>query len=158
MSSVPVVFIKNEGFTCKNQPNDENRCKSRELPNSNRNISIKMKFKVLEYNEYVLIKLGMFSNRDSETRRQSNDFFRCLQSWKMCYIFLISSAFAISSAWYAYQNSDQFSLVLRTCEMMLGSIQAVCMLVAFCMNTSKLQDVHLKLQTLVNKTTSEGMI
>lgn len=111
------------------------------------------KFKVLKLNEDILIHLGMFSNQFPE--KQSDGFFKSL---RICHILFISMTFIVAGSLFAYRNSVQFTLALRTCTFTLGGAQAVCMLICFGLNLSKIRTVHFKLQELVDKSTDEGRV
>lgn len=107
-----------------------------------------VKFKVLKYNEYILIQLGIFS--DEFSQNPSDCFFKLL---KICYILLISGSFVISGSLFAYQNAAQFTVALRTCAFTCGAAQAFGMLFCFGLNTTKVRAVHHKLQALADKST-----
>lgn len=107
------------------------------------------KFKVLKYNESILIHLGIFSNRRPDGSMDRRLFIPL----RVCYISFISASFVVAASMFVYQNSQQFTLALRTCEFLFGCSQAVSMLICFVLNTSKIQIVHLKLQELVDKST-----
>lgn len=104
------------------------------------------KFKVLNLNEYILTQLGIFSNQNSE--KQSDVFFK---SPRVCYILLISGSFIISSLSFAYRNSAQITVALRTYTFTLGSSQGFFMFICFGLNITKVRAVHLKLQEFVDK-------
>lgn len=109
-----------------------------------------VKFKVLKYNEFILIHLGMFSNRYPE--KSSDDFFNSL---KTCFILFISGSFSIGAAMFAYQHSAEFTLALRTWSFTLGASHALVLFICFRLNAYKIQTVHHKLQELVDKLTAE---
>lgn len=115
-------------------------------------LKIMVKFKVLKFNEFILIHLGMFSNR--LPAKPSEDGF--LKSVKVYHILLVSTSYFISGSMFAYRHWAQFTLALRTFGFTLGGTQALCMFHCFGMNTTKIRTVHHKLQELVDKLAAEG--
>lgn len=109
-----------------------------------------VKFKVLKYNEFSLVHLGMFSKRVEE---KPPSFFQLFRIWPSL---AISGTFCILGSMYAYQHSSQFTLALRTWNLTSGAAQALCAFICFGLNSTKIQAVHQKLQDLVDKTAPEG--
>lgn len=109
-------------------------------------------FKVLKFNEYILIQLGIFSNR-FPTKSLTNPFFKSPQTY---YIMLFAILFITSSILFVYQHLAQFDATLRTCSIILECFQSFGMYLSFGLNSNKIRIVHIKLQELVDKST-EGM-
>lgn len=104
------------------------------------------KFKVLELNEFILTRLGIFS--EQFPLHSSAGFFK---SPIICYILLVNFSFIISAASFAYQNLEQFSVALRTFTYFMGESQVFWMFIFFGLNVDKVEAIHLKLQDLVDE-------
>lgn len=104
------------------------------------------KFKVLKYNKHMLFELGIFQQQFPQS--SLNGFFR---SPIIVYMLLISFTFFISSTLYANQNLIDFNASLRASLFSIGTAQVAVMFICFGFNAHKIQDVHFKLQELVDK-------
>lgn len=111
-----------------------------------------LKFKVLKFNENILVRLGIFSNRFPI--KPIDAFLKSLQTYDMI---LIAVLFITSSALFVYQNLAHFNDTLRTCSIIFETLQAFGMYMCFGCKSTKIHAVHLKLQELVDKS-MEGII
>lgn len=107
-------------------------------------------FKVLKYNEIVLLKLGIFSKNMDSIRGSSMPPI-------IFYAVLISVSFIVSLSLFVVENTAQFDVVLRNCLFILGSAQAFGMFISFCFNASNIQVIHAELQDIVDKSIATGM-
>lgn len=103
-------------------------------------------FKVFEYNQRFMAKLGLYSYH---LERPTNDLFKSLATY---YILFFSIAFTItSSAIFAITHTSQFSLALETCFIVIAGIQTAGVFLSVGLNMTKVKILHLKLQQIVDE-------
>lgn len=103
------------------------------------------KFKILQYNEYALIHLGIFQNQFTENR--INGFFRSPITY---FIISVWIAFFITAISFVKQNIEQYTVALRMCLYICSTSQIVGMFISFGSNAVQAQTVYRKLQELVD--------
>lgn len=103
-----------------------------------------VKFKVLKYNESILLKLGIVQHRFPK-KMAITGFFK---SPIVYYTLSLSVTFTVSCALFVYQNLMDFNAALRASLFIVGTFQTTGMLISFHVNATNMREVHLKLQEL----------
>lgn len=106
------------------------------------------KFNVLQNNQSLMAKLGIYSYRLKEP---TNEFYKSLSTYYM--LICIVTCSIGSSVAYVIQNISQFSSVLETCKILIISVQYAGMFLNFGLQMKKIKALHLHLQGIVNKGT-----
>lgn len=104
------------------------------------------KFKVLEYNQCLMARLGIHSFRLTEP---TNDFFKSFATYVN--IFLAFVLFVFSNAWYIYRIPTQFQAKIEAFLLIVAGIQYGGMFISIGFNMKKTKILHLKLQEIVDE-------
>lgn len=104
------------------------------------------KFKVLAYNEYAFVKVGVYS-----TRNDNNVFYHSFSPYYILFNLIIFVIAGVNTV-FIFLNVSEINDALRTAISTLAAAQTVGMFLSYGMNTSKMQALHFKLQKNVDKT------
>lgn len=102
------------------------------------------KFKVLEYNQLVMARIGIHSHRLDEN---TNEFFKSIVSWYfLCTIifFIFGSIMFICIHWPAYE------VISEPCLIAIGCIQVLGMFIGVGLKMKKVKKFHLRLQEMID--------
>lgn len=102
------------------------------------------KFKVLEYNQSVMARIGIHSHRLDEN---TNEFFKSIVSWyflSTIIFFIFGSIMFICIYWPAYE------VVSEPCLIAVGCIQVFGMFLGIGLKMKKVKKFHLRLQELID--------
>lgn len=103
-------------------------------------------FKVFEYNQWYMTKVGLYSYN---LTRPTNDLFKSFVTY---YMLFFSIAFSIvSSATFSITHKSQFSLALETCFILIAGIQGSGVFLSIGLKMKKVKILHLNLQEIVDQ-------
>lgn len=112
------------------------------------------KFKVLEINQLIMTRLGIYSFNLTEP---TNEFFKSF----CCYYFSVALALcAILSGMYVcsiWHDQAKFRLALEAIIVSIGCIQSLGAYLNVGFNMKKVKALHMKLQNMVDKGESEAI-
>lgn len=107
---------------------------------------VKLKaFSVLEYHKFALTKLGIYR---SASQNKNNVFFKSFVSY---YVSIVLFTFIITGLAFVHENISDITIALRALVFIIGVIQALCMFHCYGIKVSKIKDVHIKLQEIIDE-------
>lgn len=112
---------------------------------SYKTMSSSPKFKVLELNERMMVRLRIYTHQLTDPK---SDFFKSIT---MYYISFNMIAFIATSVAFAYQNVTNIMVVLRTLMVIVGTSQAFGMFLCIGCKIVKVKMLHRKLQATVDQ-------
>lgn len=104
-----------------------------------------VKFKVLQYNQDFMAKLGLHSHRLNES---TNEFFKSPAAFLI--LFTLGVFSITSTGVYAYKNIGHFEAALQGIFVAIAGIQCGGMYVSVGLKMDKIKDVQSKLQNMVD--------
>lgn len=107
------------------------------------------KFKVLEYNQNYMARIGIHSHHLNES---TNEFFKSFVSYY--YLFVFSVIFITASAVNVYQSWPQMDIISEPCLIVIAGLQVTGMYLAVGLKMKKVKNLHIELQGIVD----EGII
>lgn len=106
-----------------------------------------VKFKVLEYNQYCLARIGIHLHRLNEP---TNEFFKTFVSYYYLFVFII--LVIVSSGVFAWKSWPHMDMVSEPCLAIIGGFQATGMYLSIGLKIKKLKVLHIELQEIIDAT------
>lgn len=104
------------------------------------------KFKVLEYNQNYMARIGIHSLHLNEP---TNEFFKSFVSYY--YLFVFSVVFIAASAVNAYQSWPQMDIISEPCLIVIAGLQVTGMYSTVGLKMKNVKTLHIELQGIVDE-------
>lgn len=105
------------------------------------------KFKVLEYNQSVMARIGIHSHH---LYTPTNDFFKTFVS---LYILFTITFFIFGSIVFICINWPQYDIISEPCLIAVGCVQVGGMFLGIGLKMKKVKQLHLRLQEMMDEST-----